>query len=67
MTTFSTADDILTLFIHLGYLGYDFSKKEVFIPNSEIASEFVTATQNARWQEIIRAVRNSEKLKNKKA
>lgn len=28
MTTFSSADDILTLFIHLGYLGYDFSKKK---------------------------------------
>ena len=33
MTTFSTADDVLTLLIHLGYLGYDFSSKEVFIPN----------------------------------
>ena len=53
MTTFSTADDVLTLLIHLGYLGYDFSSKEVFIPNSEIASEFVTAIQGAGWETVI--------------
>ena len=36
MTTFYSEDDVLTLLIHLGYLGYDFSYKEVFIPNSEV-------------------------------
>lgn len=49
MTTFSGVDDVLTLLVHLGYLGYDFSSKEVFIPNSEIASEFVSAIQSAGW------------------
>ena len=58
MTTFSTADDVLTLLIHLGYLGYDFSKKEVFIPNSEIATEFVTAIQGAGWENVANAVKN---------
>lgn len=29
-------DDVLTLLIHLGYLGYDNSEKCVFIPNNEI-------------------------------
>ena len=48
MTTFSGVDDVLTLLVHLGYLGYDFSSKEVFIPNSEIASEFVSAIQRRR-------------------
>lgn len=62
MTTFSSADDILTLFIHLGYLGYDFSKKEVFIPNSEITTEFVTSIRDAGWQEVILAIKNSEEL-----
>lgn len=28
MTTFSSADDVLTLFIHLGYLGYDFPERK---------------------------------------
>lgn len=62
MTTFSSADDVLTLFIHLGYLGYDFSRKEVFIPNSEIATEFITSIRDAGWQEVITAIRNSEEL-----
>ena len=33
LTTFHSKDDILTLLIHLGYLGYDSDTKEVFIPN----------------------------------
>ena len=49
MTTFSSADDVLTLLIHLGYLGYDFKTKEVFIPNSEIFSEFCNAVESAVW------------------
>lgn len=45
MTTFSSTDDVLTLMIHLGYLGYMMSTKEVFIPNYEITSEFCNATK----------------------
>lgn len=63
MTSLSSADDVLTLLIHLGYLGYDFGKKEVFIPNREIAGEFVTATTAGNgWDEIIRSVKQSEEL-----
>ena len=62
MTTFSSADDVLTLFIHLGYLGYDFSRKEAFIPNSEITTEFITSIRDAGWQEVVTAIRNSEEL-----
>ncbi len=62
MTTFSSADDVLTLLIHLGYLGYDFEKKKVFIPNLEVETEFLNATQNAGWEEIIRAIAVSERL-----
>ena len=36
MTTFCTKDDVLTLLIHLGYLGYDFQAKCVYIPNREV-------------------------------
>jgi hypothetical protein len=62
MTTFQSVDDVLTLLIHLGYLGYDFSTKEVFIPNSEIASEFCNAIESANWKEVVKAVQNSEEL-----
>jgi hypothetical protein len=62
MTTFQSADDVLTLLIHLGYLGYDFSTKEVFIPNFEVASEFYNAIESSDWKEVIKAVKNSEAL-----
>lgn len=62
MTTFHSADDVLTLLIHLGYLGYDFNKKEVFIPNSEIATEFCNAVESAGWDTIIHSIRKSEEL-----
>jgi hypothetical protein len=62
MTTFQSADDVLTLLIHLGYLGYDFSTKEVFIPNSEVASEFCNAIEDTDWHEVVKAVKSSKKL-----
>ena len=40
ITSFKYADDVLTLLIHLGYLGYDADNKEVFIPNREIREGF---------------------------
>ena len=55
-------DDVLTLLIHLGYLGYDFAAKEVFIPNSEISAEFIRAVKNSNWSEIVSAVVQSERL-----
>lgn len=62
MTTFSGKDDVLTLLIHLGYLGYNFETGEVFVPNREILSEFVTATTAGKWDEIICSVKESDKL-----
>ena len=63
MTTFHSADDVLTLLIHLGYLGYDFETKEAFIPNKEISGEFVTATTAQRqWDEVVNSVSGSEEL-----
>lgn len=63
MTTFANADDVMTLLIHLGYLGYDDDQKVVFIPNNEILQEFVTAT-TARdsWDEVVKSVKNSDNL-----
>ena len=40
MCTFETADDILTLLVHLGYLTYDFDTKTAWIPNKEVRQEF---------------------------
>ncbi len=49
MTTFSTKDDVLTLLVHLGYLTYDEDTEEVFIPNHEIAEEFLNAIDGSGW------------------
>ena len=34
----------------------------MFIPNSEITTEFITSIRDAGWQEVITAIRNSEEL-----
>ena len=59
MTTFRTEDDVLTLLIHLGYLGYDFANKVVFIPNNEIRGEYVNAVSVSEWGEVSKALKNS--------
>ena len=62
MRNFNTKDDILTLLIHLGYLGYDSEKKEAFIPNREIIEEFENAMSTGGWQEVMNVLKASEKL-----
>jgi len=53
MRNFKTKDDVLTLLIHLGYLGYDAMSEEAFIPNKEIIMEFENAMSVGGWSEII--------------
>ncbi len=62
MAAFSSADDVLTLLVHLGYLAYDYKAKEIFIPNSEISSEFCNAVESAGWDNITNAVKKSDAL-----
>lgn len=45
MTTFHGRDDVLSLLVHLGYLGFDDKRSEVFIPNREILDEFRSSTK----------------------
>lgn len=59
MTTFHSEDDVLTLLIHLGYLGYDFDNKCVFIPNNEIMNEYYNAISVSDWGDVSRALKNS--------
>lgn len=59
MTTFHSEDDVLTLLIHLGYLGYDAIHKCVFIPNNEIRGEYVNAVSVSQWGEVSKALKNS--------
>ena len=62
MTTFNNSDDVLTLLVHLGYLGYDTTSEEVFIPNEEIRKEFEVVIDSKEYGSIIDAINSSEKL-----
>ena len=63
MVTFANKDDILTLLIHLGYLGYESADKTVYIPNKEIADEFVVSMKaTGLWKETIETVLQSKQL-----
>ena len=62
MCTFRTKDDVLTLLIHLGYLGYDSVEREAFIPNKEISEEFENAMSVGGWAEVMNVLRASERL-----
>ena len=54
MVSIKNKDDVLTLLIHLGYLAYDGTQKEAFIPNEEIRGEFVDAVDENKWNELIK-------------
>ena len=63
MVTFTNKNDILTLLIHLGYLGYNSLDKTVYIPNKEIADEFVVSMEaTGLWKETIETVLQSRQL-----
>lgn len=62
MKNLKTKDDVLTLLIHLGYLGYDAGREEAFIPNKEIADEFQNAMSVSGWTELMKILKASEKL-----
>lgn len=62
MTTFKSADDVLTLLVHLGYLTFDFDTKEVWIPNSEVRQEFINSIEDGGWEYVMKAIRQSDVL-----
>ena len=55
-------DDVLTLLVHLGYLAYDPSQNEAYIPNQEVADEFKNAVEYSGWAGISDALQASEEL-----
>ena len=62
ITSFDSKDDVLTLLIHLGYLTYDQKKKEVYIPNREVAEVFQSAVKGEKWKPVEQAIDNAERL-----
>ncbi|MBR1599706.1 MAG: AAA family ATPase [Lachnospiraceae bacterium] len=64
MTSFHGKDDVLTMLIHLGYLGYDVDEKQVFIPNNEILDEFKISTESSEWVDTFKSFKRSQELLN---
>lgn len=62
MTKINSRDDVLTLLIHLGYLGYDAGREEAYIPNEEVRRAFGRAVEGTDWAPVIQAIRASEQL-----
>jgi hypothetical protein len=62
ISSFQSKDDVLTLLVHLGYLGYNSENKSVYIPNKEVKDEFVTAIQASSWGFITKLAKNSQEL-----
>ena len=55
-------DELLTLLIHYGYLGYDAPNQRTFIPNNEVRQEVMLAIKNGSRPELVQLIRDSELL-----
>ncbi len=55
-------DDVYTVLIHLGYLSYEWQRSECYIPNREVGGEMVNAVKENKWEEVVKALEQSEKL-----
>lgn len=62
ISNIQSKDDVLTYMIHLGYLGYDQTKRTAFVPNEEIRQELTKAVESKRWNEMFLFQQESEKL-----
>ncbi len=62
MTGMKSADDVMTLLVHLGYLAFDSAKSEVYIPNREVTDEFKNAVEGGNWGIIAEMLKESEEL-----
>ena len=55
-------DDVLTVLIHLGYLSFDWERRECYVPNYEVSEELSNAVEETGWTTIVNALRQSERL-----
>ena len=62
MSIVRSRDDVLTVLIHLGYLSYNWRKKECYIPNLEVEGEMSNAVETTDWTNVVKALEDSEQL-----
>ena len=66
MVSLNSADDVLTLLVHLGYLTFRSTNTtgtgKVWIPNSEVKQEFINSIEDGGWGNLIKAIHASDVL-----
>ena len=49
--------DVFTILTHIGYLTFDETESEVFIPNKEIMTVFYSTIEDSNWNAISDAIK----------
>ncbi len=62
MSTFKSKDDVLTMLIHLGYLGYNRKNESVYIPNKEVIDSFIQSIKTPKYEQTYKAIERAQKL-----
>ena len=63
LTGFKSRDDVFTYLIHLGYLAYDETEQQCYIPNREIHAEWVKAIRyDDNYAETDKIIKASKQL-----
>ena len=62
MSVIKCRDDVLTVLIHLGYLSFNWQKRECYVPNFEVSGELQNAVEETSWTHVVKALQKSEEL-----
>ncbi|MCD7895024.1 MAG: ATP-binding protein [Erysipelotrichaceae bacterium] len=62
MSIFKNKDDVLTMLVHLGYLGYHRETGTVYIPNKEVVNSFIQSIKTTQYEKTYQAIYNSQSL-----
>ncbi len=62
LSAIRSRDDVLTVLIHLGYLSFDWERRECYVPNYEVSEELANAVEETGWTVIAHALQQSERL-----
>ena len=55
-------NDVFTVLIHLGYLAYDDDQRQCYVPNKEVADEFLNAVEDTSWTRLVATITASQRL-----
>ena len=62
MADVGSRDDVLTVLVHLGYLGYDRESRQCYVPNYEVSIELQNAVEETGWKAVAQALQQSDQL-----